>query len=94
MSFEEYLDRIPVRIWELHITDNHGSADEHLAPGAGTLDFRALRRAMDRRGFDGPISMEVCKDAAHGDNCFDLSDPAHCDRIRRMRDDFLRLYVP
>ena len=94
LSFEDYLDGIPVRIWELHITDNHGASDEHLAPGEGTLDFRALRRAMDRRGFDGPISMEVCKDAAHGDNCFDLSNPAHRDAIRRMRDDFLRLYVP
>lgn len=76
MSLEEYIDRIPVRIWELHITDNHGASDEHLAPGEGTLDFRALRRAMDRRGFNGPISMEVCKDAAHGDNCFDLTDHA------------------
>ena len=94
MSFEEYVDRLPMRIWELHITDNHGTSDEHLAPGEGTLDFRALRRAMDRRGFAGPISLEVCKDAAHGDNCFDLSNPDHRDRIRQMRDGFLRLYVP
>lgn len=75
IDFEFYLDSIPFEICELHITDNHGKQDEHLRPGLGTLDFKALRNSMERRGFDGPVNLEVCKDVANGIYAYDLSNP-------------------
>ena len=79
-----FVDAIPLEICELHVTDNHGTADEHLRPSTGTLDFAALRDALARRGFDGPVNMEVCKDISHGLYAFDLADPAERDTVRAI----------
>ena len=84
IDFETYLDSIPFEICELHITDNHGKWDEHLKPGAGTLDYRALKSAMSKRGFDGPVNMEVCKNIGEGIYGFDLSQQADFDFIRTV----------
>ena len=79
-----FVDAIPLEICELHVTDNHGDNDEHLRPGAGTLDFAALRDALARRGFDGPVNMEVCKDISKGLYAFDLRDPAERETVRAI----------
>ncbi len=92
MQLSDYIRKIPFKIYELHITDNHGERDEHFGPGTGTVDFPELKRAMAERGFDGIISMEVCKDIQHGLYAWDLSKPEEADQVRRFRDDFLRLY--
>jgi len=34
---------------EVHLHDNHGKADEHLAPGRGTIDFAPLMALAERR---------------------------------------------
>lgn len=81
LDIGRYVDAIPLEICELHVTDNHGDADEHLPPGAGNLDFAALRDALARRGFDGPVNMEVCKDISNGLYAFDLRDPAERDMV-------------
>lgn len=84
IDFETYLDSIPLEICELHITDNHGKKDEHLKPGAGTLDYRALKNAMMKRGFKGPVNMEVCKNISEGIYGFDLSQQADFDFVRTV----------
>ena len=40
--------------------------------------------ALARRGFDGPVNMEVCKDISHGLYAFDLADPAERDTVRAI----------
>jgi sugar phosphate isomerase/epimerase len=42
----------------VHIADNHGEHDEHLAPGEGTIDWPAVLRATAETGFRGPYVLE------------------------------------
>lgn len=42
----------------LHVHDNHGRRDEHLAPFYGTIDWRAFSQAIRDSGFEGVISLE------------------------------------
>jgi len=41
------------------LDDNDGSADAHLAPGAGTMDFSPLAVALKRAGYAGYVSAEL-----------------------------------
>lgn len=47
-----------------HIHDNGGSADDHLVPFAGTIDWPATLMALSKVGYTGPLVFEV---ADHGD---------------------------
>lgn len=89
LGMYDYVTRIPYNIYELHLTDNHGENDEHFIPGAGTVDFHALKTALDARNFDGALTFEVCVDIQHGKYGFDLSKEENRDYIRRIRDEFL-----
>ena len=41
------------------LDDNDGSADSHLAPGAGTIDFAPSPAALKRAGYAGYVSAEL-----------------------------------
>ena len=43
----------------LHLHDNYGGKDLHLPPLYGTIDWIALKNALDEVGFDGVYSMEL-----------------------------------
>lgn len=43
----------------LHIQDNDGSCDEHMAPLCGTLDVDAVMQALLKIGYDGYFTMEA-----------------------------------
>ena len=43
----------------LHAHDNHGRGDEHLAPGAGNIDWSRLLAELDRTGFRGGFILEL-----------------------------------
>ena len=45
----------------LHLHDNNGMGDQHKAPGAGNIDFAAVRQALGA-GFDGQATLEVFGD--------------------------------
>ncbi len=45
--------------FHIHIDDNNSSADQHLMPGAGTIDFLRLRKALMGIGYNGFISAEL-----------------------------------
>ncbi|MFO7496645.1 MAG: sugar phosphate isomerase/epimerase [Desulfobacterales bacterium] len=47
------------RIRHLHISDNHGRRDEHLPVGKGSLDFRAVAKALAKVGYNGTVTLEV-----------------------------------
>lgn len=57
---EEILARYGDRLRHVHLHDNKGGhADLHLPLGAGTVDLNAAVRALQRCGYDGPITLEV-----------------------------------
>ena len=46
------------KLFVTHLHDNHGSRDEHLSPGFGTISWETLILAL-RREFRGTINFEV-----------------------------------
>jgi sugar phosphate isomerase/epimerase len=46
-----------------HVNDNRGRNDDHLLPFEGTIDWAAALTAVQKVGYDGPLTLEV---AAHG----------------------------
>ena len=47
------------RIGHLHISDNNGRMDDHLAVGQGTINFADLVRRLKKEGFDDTVTLEV-----------------------------------
>lgn len=47
------------RITHLHVSDNHGKIDDHLAVGLGTVRFADLMQRLQAAGFDATITLEV-----------------------------------
>ncbi len=50
ITLTEWLSMTAGRIIELHIHDNDGTRDYHLAPGKGKFDFRTLFRRLSEEG--------------------------------------------
>jgi sugar phosphate isomerase/epimerase len=68
----DFITRYAHRLEHLHISDNHGRVDEHLAVGRGTIDFVAVARAFGPGGYDGTVTLEV-----FSENRNDLIDSRH-----------------
>lgn len=47
------------RLWNLHVEDIKGRVHEHLIPGRGDVDFRAMFRALERIGYDRFVTLEL-----------------------------------
>ena len=59
-SQREFILKAGSRLKALHIADNDGSRDQHLAPfGAGKVDFIEVVRALSEIGYDGMFNYEV-----------------------------------
>lgn len=58
----EFLDNYSERIGHLHIHDNHGVYDEHLIPGDGTLDYKAIMEKITDVEFQGFGILELNSD--------------------------------
>ena len=43
----------------LHIHDNNGREDEHLVPGEGTIDWKAVLKALHNVNYDGVFMIEA-----------------------------------
>ncbi|MCR4907161.1 MAG: sugar phosphate isomerase/epimerase [Clostridiales bacterium] len=43
----------------LHLQDNHGTGDEHLIPGDGTIDWDAMMRELTACGYAGDCVLEA-----------------------------------
>ena len=57
-----WLDDLGPFIKELHIHDNHGTRDDHLAIGAGNIDFDPLFRYMADNGLKPIMTLEAHKE--------------------------------
>ena len=53
------MERFGERIGHVHLSDNRGAYDEHLALGAGTIDFPQLAENLHKFGYDGTVTFEV-----------------------------------
>ncbi|MDR1082027.1 MAG: sugar phosphate isomerase/epimerase [Deltaproteobacteria bacterium] len=53
-----WLDLAGVRIGHLHLHDNDGTADQHLALGEGLIDYPEVWRLLAERGLDPSATLE------------------------------------
>ncbi|MSS71253.1 MAG: hypothetical protein EXS64_07170 [Candidatus Latescibacteria bacterium] len=69
-----FLDAFGVEhIGQVRVNDNRGTHEEHLVPGEGNIDFRAVLTRLREMGYAGPF-------------CFGFGDEA---AKLRVRDTFL-----
>ena len=59
LSVKRWWDVLGDRVIALHLHDNDGLSDDHLAPGAGTFDFPALVSLVRNRGTTPLMTFEV-----------------------------------
>ena len=60
--WDEYLDRLGEKLLHVHLSENDGTADQHLPLGAAprsTTDWRKHVRKLKATGYDGTITLEV-----------------------------------
>ncbi len=55
----EYLARLPLPVWEVHLHDNSGDRDEHGHFGLGNVDFAAVAAGLKAIGFSGVSTIEI-----------------------------------
>jgi sugar phosphate isomerase/epimerase len=53
------LARYGDRLRHVHLSDNKGKSDDHLAIGAGTISWRQELRGLKATGYDGTITLET-----------------------------------
>ena len=61
---EELEDALP-RLRHLHVHDNDGRSDDHLAPGLGTMPWDAVQRRLATAGYCGQGALEI-RDRSRG----------------------------
>ena len=77
MTPAEWITGMPLDIIEIHVHDNDGTADQHLAVGDGTLELEPMVEALAARGFNGVATIE------HGGPA---DDQATVDAVCRTKD--------
>jgi sugar phosphate isomerase/epimerase len=58
----EWVDSLGDYLGEIHLHDNHGTADEHLPVGEGTFPFRELMRLLSQRNLTPILTLESHSD--------------------------------
>jgi sugar phosphate isomerase/epimerase len=58
-EFEHLVSKLMGHLKMLHIHDNRGRDDEHLAPGDGFIDWEMLLRELARGHFQGALILEL-----------------------------------
>jgi sugar phosphate isomerase/epimerase len=53
------VEKLGKRIRYVHVADNDGLVNRHLPPGAGTIDWDEVFRALKRQGFDGYYAVDL-----------------------------------
>lgn len=55
----EFVERFGNRLGHIHISDNLGKRDDHLAVGQGTVDFSTFISRLKEYGYDDTITLEI-----------------------------------
>lgn len=53
------VEKLGKQIFYLHVSDNDGKTNEHLALGRGTVDWEGVFLALKKHGFDGYVAVDV-----------------------------------
>jgi sugar phosphate isomerase/epimerase len=53
------VEKLGSRIFYLHVSDNDGLVNEHLALGEGTVDWTGVFIALKKHGFDGYVALDI-----------------------------------
>jgi sugar phosphate isomerase/epimerase len=54
-----HLDRLKHRLIAVHLHDNDGTADQHLIPFTGTVDWERLAQILSCSPYTGPVNIET-----------------------------------
>jgi sugar phosphate isomerase/epimerase len=54
-----FIDAFGDRMNHVHVSDNHGTHDEHLCVGDGHINFKPVIRKLRRIGYDETITLEI-----------------------------------
>lgn len=57
----ELIGRHAARAVQVHLSDMRPGVHEHLAPGAGEVDFSRVLRSFKASGYDGPVCFELSR---------------------------------
>jgi len=57
-SLDEWMNTLGSRIGQIHLHDNHGSADEHLPVGEGTFPFQRFFELLRQKGVRPIVTLE------------------------------------
>lgn len=57
--WDGYMNVVGHRVVHVHASDHKGSADDHLCPGDGVVDWTRIRDSLSSLGFDGWIVLEL-----------------------------------
>jgi len=60
-AIPEYVHKLGKRIKALHIHDNDGDRDLHLAPFTGSVRWKDFYTSLKEIGYEGDLSLETCK---------------------------------
>jgi len=61
-SIMEFLKKLKDKLTYMHIHDNNGKIDSHMAIGTGTIDWDNVVKAIMQIKYDGIITLEVIED--------------------------------
>jgi len=56
---KSFIRKFHKKLVHVHLHDNNGGDDEHLAMGKGNIDFEMVVRELKRVGYDGTITLEI-----------------------------------
>lgn len=57
----EVIPAVADRIAQVHLEDMRRGVHEHLIPGTGDVDFPAVRNALNKSGYSGPVCFELSR---------------------------------
>lgn len=67
------IEKLGSKIFYVHASDNDGRDNYHLPPGNGTVDWKALLKALDKHGYGGYIAVDVGGAGYSGDIDMDVA---------------------
>jgi len=89
---EELQAALP-RLHHLHVHDNDGCNDSHLAPGQGTIPWTEVLQTLHSSGFDGLAALEM-RDYSRGEQDCATTLRRSLDQVTDFRQRFLKETLP
>jgi sugar phosphate isomerase/epimerase len=81
-SIAEVVGMLKGRIWNFHVEDLPGRKHYHMIPGEGTLDWDALKSALQEIHYDRYLTVELY---THTDDPQDAAEKSHAFLSRKFR---------